>query len=363
MTDVPAKVLQHYPERQQRSEVPPKERVDAAKKFMRLSPADQASLVKGIVSQIKKSNGIDGTELLPVVKRYENSDRAVLLAIQQLQDQVEGLNVSARDLGLSRPDYLKLKQDVYQAENSVIQQKVGFSPSSANLEAVLQYLQSNEVDISKLSHKKLRQLILLDDWASIARTAIPLIVKHGPRAVEYLWNAFLPKLRELAGMDAGLWEGDCAQNSTQPSKVALWSGVNKDQGNIQPLTARSNTYQDVSVDFLCSVICPERYSERRFDIVPQKTSLITGSIQYTITSDANGNTAAIVFPDNPFASGGGMVNSYAMVNPSGLAPTTGVTTAWTYGSGPVSTLSSQLIKSRISTASVAFTPTLSANQA
>lgn len=228
---------------------------------------------------------------------------------------------------------------------------------------MLQYLQSNEVDISKLSHKKLRQLILLDDWASIARTAIPLIVKHGPRAVEYLWNAFLPKLRELAGMDAGLWEGDCAQNSTQPSKVALWSGVNKDQGNIQPLTARSNTYQDVSVDFLCSVICPERYSERRFDIVPQKTSLITGSIQYTITSDANGNTAAIVFPDNPFASGGGMVNSYAMVNPSGLAPTTGVTTAWTYGSGPVSTLSSQLIKSRISTASVAFTPTLSANQA
>lgn len=113
MTDVPAKVLQHYPERQQRSEVPPKERVDAAKKFMRLSPADQANLVKGIVSQIKKSNGIDGTELLPVVKRYENSDRAVLLAIQQLQDQVEGLNVSARDLGLSRPDYLKLKQDVY----------------------------------------------------------------------------------------------------------------------------------------------------------------------------------------------------------------------------------------------------------
>jgi len=99
---------------------------------------------------------------------------------------------------------------------------------------------------------------MLDDWGSIAKFALPLIIEHGPKAVQWLWDKFSPKLRELAGMDVGLWEGDYNSNPTKPSKTAYWPGVNVNGPNFahKPKLQKAS---DVSVDYACSFICPERY--------------------------------------------------------------------------------------------------------
>lgn len=65
--------------------------------------------------------------------------------------------------------------------------------------------------------------------------------------------------------------------------------------------------------------------------------------------------------ENPFGSGGGLTNSYVSYNPQTFNINTGSCTAWTYGVGPLSTLSASLIKSRPASVSVTFTPTLSQN--
>lgn len=49
--------------------------------------------------------------------------------------------------------------------------KFGFMPSSENLQLVLDHFGIKD----KISHKKLRELLIIDDWATVATWAWPYI--------------------------------------------------------------------------------------------------------------------------------------------------------------------------------------------
>lgn len=55
--------------------------------------------------------------------------------------------------------------------------------------------------INGIKNKKLRELVLLDDWGTIAKWAIPMIEKGGEKAIEWLWDKYAPSIREMVGFD------------------------------------------------------------------------------------------------------------------------------------------------------------------
>lgn len=356
--------LVKYPEPKAPANPAPVDRKRRAAEFAKLSKRDQATLVAKAVDAVKTEFKLGNQSIAQITTRYNDNDPSVRNAMASFAD-IEFKDVTARDLGLTYAERQSLARDVYAAENAAIAAKIHAVPSSENLDRIIAFLKGKGIPVDALSHKKLRQLLLLDDWSSIFKTALPLIVQHGPALINKLWEHYLPRIRDLAGMDAGLWEGDTPSFTGVPSRMSLWPGVSKDLATA-PITSlntatMSHYPTEVNADYIASVICPERYCERRYDPAPQRTSLVSGSIQYTLTTDSSGNCQALLFVDNPFGSGSSLQNSYVVHSPSGYNPTTGALTAWTYGLGPLATLSSQLIKSRPSSVSCTFTPTLSQN--
>lgn len=272
MEDIPKTAYQKYESSSQPPANPaPADRIRRAQQFATVSRKQQAEIVKLAVEQIKSSRHLEGRKLIPVVKSYQEADENIRGGINDLQDMAFR-DVTARDLGVAYPERQALSRQVYQAENDYIASKTGFVPTGANLDKVLMYLKSQGVSVDGLNHTRLRQLIMLDDWSSIAATALPLIIKHGPQFVSHLWKMYLPKLRTLAGMDAGLWEGDTPSRTDQPSRMSLWPGVSKDVATAPTPTSNTSAAKyssaDVNVDYVASVVCPERYAERRYDPAP-----------------------------------------------------------------------------------------------
>lgn len=67
-------------------------------------------------------------------------------------------------------------RELYKLENEIIKEKVGFVPSGVNLD---EWMDRLHIQRGSISHKKLRELLLLDDWGAIATIAAPYLIKYG----------------------------------------------------------------------------------------------------------------------------------------------------------------------------------------
>jgi hypothetical protein len=67
--------------------------------------------------------------------------------------------------------------------------KFGFMPSAENLGLILKHF--NVTD--KMSHRKLRELLMIDDWTTVAKWAWPYVQKYGKQAIDHLWEKYIGK--------------------------------------------------------------------------------------------------------------------------------------------------------------------------
>lgn len=105
--------------------------------------------------------------------------------------------------------------------NEEVYNKTGMSPSGANLDALMSGMIKNGLMISKISHSKLKMLIAMDDWGTVAKYAAPAIMKFGEEAIEKLWNRYKPSIMKFLGHDIGLDEDDYRKDPVrQPSIIS-----------------------------------------------------------------------------------------------------------------------------------------------
>jgi hypothetical protein len=69
------------------------------------------------------------------------------------------------------------------------EKNIGFTPSGYNLR-----VWADNNGITGVSNKKLRELIMIDDWEQIAAFAAPYIMKYGKQGIDYLWDKFVSKM-------------------------------------------------------------------------------------------------------------------------------------------------------------------------
>jgi hypothetical protein len=48
-------------------------------------------------------------------------------------------------------------------------------------------------DEKSITYRQWKEIVALDDWTSIAKTALPYIIEYGPKVVTSLWNKYIAR--------------------------------------------------------------------------------------------------------------------------------------------------------------------------
>lgn len=118
-----------------------------------------------------------------------------------------------------------------------------------------------------------RRLVLLDDWESIKSGAMSAITNYGPKILKFLAERYLGLPNIEHGADSGGWIGDYSSDPRNPSKQTKIMGGN----HFGPSNILINQMFDmnaVAIKYLASVICPERYTDKRPQNYPIKDAII-----------------------------------------------------------------------------------------
>jgi len=311
-------------------------------------------------------NKVKGRGLVDLVKAFNRKNDEVLESIKTIEHLNRPENYTARQLGIPYQEKQAYDQENNQALNEMFELKAGFPRSAENLKMLRGYLAKQGVVLNhELTNNKLRDLVLLDDWSTIAKHAVPLIIQHGPKVIDWLWNKFVKRLEgwNAPGQDAGMWIGDYSNNNVfTPSKQAISGGSNlhgslfRDRSEVIP---SRYTYDAVNTDYVATFICPERYGFRQPTAQQLKTGVVMGSTEIILVSDTNGATMITINPNNiSLGAGAAGDNFFAMANPANFDPITGNfdIAGTSVFAGPLAGAVDSLDQIRVTAFSVQITP-------
>jgi hypothetical protein len=228
--------------------------------------------------------------------------------------------------------------------------------------AALQLVQSWAKEgqtVTPVTKRKIKEIMALDDFASMAALIMPKLIEHGIPFLEKLWNTKVkPKLKSYFGGDEGMLPQDNPANPLQSQMMRYEPGFNKEvPGVIAPKI--SDRYDLVSPHHVKAVICPEMFAHRQSTKFPQKVALASAVLETTITVNATGSAG--VYIDGV---AGCSIACIFTMNDSTYTPTTGTqTAAATSTSGMFYSLVSAIGQFRIVGFSVQVIPIISNNSA
>lgn len=108
-----------------------------------------------------------------------------------------------------------------------------------------------------MSHRKLRELLVIDDWATVAKFAWPYIQKYGKQAVDALWEKYIGK-RTFKDED---WGGPGIDQGEDPTsamyKVARVPGITYGP-KVESYTGTGKG-EDIYLPYIQALLLPEVY--------------------------------------------------------------------------------------------------------
>lgn len=281
---------------------PNQQKIQAAKAKALASKEDRKKEMRTYL-QDGEQNKILGRKITDLLKDWQeggNKQNVIKTAINQFEDFIKPKNVTSSEMGLSYQDRLYADRQLNQAINELATEKMGYLVSSGNLDTLLK---AAGISKNSLSHRKLKELILLDDWDELAPMAEQAIYTGGPEALDILYDRYVRNTGAslLPYSKSGLSITDYSSNFTsEPSKTTRIPGHTTRHELLKTMTSYEFLTPDsVSKDYLASVVCPERFTYRNPVIFPKRTALVSGSTGFILRSDANGNTGFYINPQNP----------------------------------------------------------------
>jgi len=326
------------------------------------------------------TNPYVGSDLTALAERYKEHDDKLKTTIDKLDHLLEAKNITSSDLGLTYQQRQNAKRIDNTVFNDAVYDKSQIIANATNLKFLKIALGLNDDEIT---NRQMKALILLDDWPSILAKAIPLIIEYGPKLANFLYEKFakpamqraqanlnkaskttmnLSTANTLDGHDTGLSITDFSNNNVQgPNKSAWMPGVNVFSDSIRVFSNRAIMYDGVNTKAIAATFCPEYFSARFPSYVADKTTLTRASAKFSLTTDANGNTSALLEYNNICTSSASATTAFLAINPTGFVPTTGAATNWTYLPGPLSGSNTSIASYRIVGMAATVIPTTSAN--
>lgn len=308
--------------------------------------ARRQNLQKFQKDQVERIAGnLKGSSAASLINAYANKQNVLH---DQVMDKIANLQGSIT--GLTKASI-----------NRIAYQKAGVK----NLRELKAKLQSENIDISNIPDRILVELVALDDWGTIFRTAWPLIQKYGPVVLSHLYSTYVkPKVDKWMGGDEGInpvdWGGVLG-----PRRFTPVPGENVHMMGIRNVASNATLYENIDGKSIRSVICPELFKYRYAFTQPLKTALAVSVSEYSITTNASGNVGVILYPYSITAAGSAATSSFLTVfNDSTFSLSTGTQTASaTLNAGPLNSSVSAFEAHRLTTFSIQIIPTASFNTA
>jgi hypothetical protein len=310
--------------------------IQRAKRNTQADRSEKKKILKSFIDDGSK-NPYKGQPLADILAAWKDDPDQVKTVLNRMEEYIRPKNVSSSQMGITYEERQRNDREWLQVMNEVASEKVGFLLTSGNIQKICEKFGITDSGV----RKKLRELILLDDWEVIVPMAAAALEEYGPPAISYLWDRFVrPYLaRTFPGHDEGLTLDDYSSNNIQdPNKISLIPNVNVFSEKLKDLSGSDQLLKDaVNKDYLSCLLCPERFTYRRPLTYPKRTALVSAGTQFILTSDDNGNTAFWVSPWNgnlPAANNTPQA-FFAAFNPTGFVPNTGEWTDASYTNGPL----------------------------
>jgi len=335
---------------------PSAEDIERAKEIYKLTRSQRKSKVQEFAKG-PDNKEFYGKSIQVLANAFKEGNQNLLETLSKLEQTIQPKNVSSMDLGVSLMDKRQNSRISNAAINDAVFDKTQMMPTAQNLEHLKQSL-----GLDKITHRKLKELILLDDWASIAQQAMPYILEYGAPAIQKLYKRYVePTLRRFLGDDAGLDPNDFSNNNvSQPSKRSIIGGVTYESPSYPPIRLGQLALDAVCTEAIATVVCPEEFRKRLPFNYPTRTAVTTGSTNFIGTTDAAGNLAIFINPWNPGVVSGAASGAFALLA-TGYLPGGGSFTGNTFINGSLSTSVANLSTFKVTGFAVNVIPITSAN--
>lgn len=341
-----------------------KSRVNRARQFKNNLKSRVEALQREI-AQLKAPFGEKKTRDLAKIYADPQSDQHELLmnTIQELRDYMEPLrNIRTKYLktqGMTFADKNADKNEAFNALMEVDAKKMGKEPKDVPGEIRKLQLELKSMGIEGISNSVLRDLVALDDWSTVWNVAKPMLATYGLPILKDLYKRYVhPKIQSWVGGDEGLDMRDYSNDPLRPSKQQYIAGLNKEVPGVT--LPRPTNLNAVSTHYLKSVVCPESYVHRATTKFPQKVSLASATVEYTVSVNSNGDAGIYIFSSANVLT----ADSLLVANANTFNPDTSTNGAsLTKKNGPLATSYSSIKMGQLVSSSVTITPIISYNSA
>jgi hypothetical protein len=316
--------LRKYPEASWRANKKPAS-TQAIKKLQGEVKKTISEFKNEIVSALKDKNTFPdaGKGFETLAEKFRANDSTLKDEMDKLGSLIIPKGVTSSEAGITFAERTDMKARLYKAENEIIRAKIGFEPSAENLLLIATKagLAENGVYTDGANGSKIRELLLLDDIPSWLKTAAGL-------ALPFIKN--IPVIGPLAGavggmlglgQDAGIDPADKtsivslpwtkqftnyqrvmekADREAKDFKVGFTDSVkelHKLGGEIYDMNVVNSKWVAgyLTPDNWGGSAMPQNQSRKVFSAVDTKV--------YQFSSDANGNVAIAIFPNQIFSNG------------------------------------------------------------
>lgn len=287
------------------SEQKPKPDRAAARRNKRLNNKAAAALV----NTLKNNPEFKGKQVNQLVSLYREGNQDLKDALQQVGNAVKALSSNSRRAFRAQENLAirdKTKKDFPELHTTFLNMK-------------------KAGELSDLNWAQYKDLILLDDWGTIAATVAPFVLKHGSNIISKLWNAhkdapqkgLMDHLQDLLATAFKSGDGGFesfsipAPDSATDIRNRLYSG-NHDYAVVQknalnnaidsttamPKIRGNPSYQAVNASAVGGIIAPiQAYSSR----MPRQaartmTAEYNSMMEIPLICNASGNAFVVIFP-------------------------------------------------------------------
>jgi hypothetical protein len=271
-----------------------------------------------------------------IIRGYRESNQQVLDALKKLDGSLSQLT----------------RSDVTQ-----------YALKKANVNSVkglLQKLKSEGIDTNQIPRRVLIELVALDDWGTILKTAWPLIQQYGLPILQKLYTKHVqPKLSKFLGGDEGINPIDWGHVLSGRNEQFV-PGLNMESSAIKSAEIYDCAADAVDTRSIVSLLCPEVYQHRYSFLQAQKTALAHTVTEYSVITNSSGSVGMAIYPLS-IGSTNAFVTQY---NAADFTVNTGTqTTAYKTQAGPLSGLNNNIEAQRVISCSVRVVPVASYNTA
>lgn len=256
----------------------------------------------------KATNPYLGATFEDLVKQVKENGEDLKKLAKQYEDAILPKGFTNQELGITPEDRQSAKKMMYQLENEYLldHKKLPILDSTA-----IEQLK-NTYHLDDLSHRTIKNLILLDDPVEKIRGFLQKYRTPISTAVDLTLPAYAPWIRAILAHFLGnptSTTGHLKQiKSDKPTSFtpAFNNSRLPNQDYVSPQSFQNATVtgfghlNTVAYDAIATILAPEKYKFRVYSPRPQRTAIANTTNLYTLTADANGNAFYLINPLNPF---------------------------------------------------------------